>query len=370
MHTTLRPYVTAGVALVGASVIAATPFAAPLPDIQQRAVELTADADGLIADAQDVFGGAFDALTGGSGAELSTLALSDTVPLFTSWVDVFSSAFNNLGELGQSVLDNPAPILEQLATNWLGYGQTYAGAIQTAAENLAQMLDPSYAYGLWGQLQTAFTDLTSGQFQDAVQTAYSGITQTLIAPGFALLPTLQIPGDIAHNVYNVAQLIPQLAMGLGLGVLQPLSASIYGAFATSGQAVVDAISDADALGALTALGNVPTAVVGGLLSGFGYSTGILQDPGGPIALILQMRELVADAIGGGAAAQGLAEGPLNALVSAPMETLGSMFNADGLADLGALLDPGQFLSGMSELFDPTQLLAEVAQLPLLLLGLG
>jgi hypothetical protein len=34
MHSALRPYVTAGVALVGSSVIAVTPIAAPQPDIR------------------------------------------------------------------------------------------------------------------------------------------------------------------------------------------------------------------------------------------------------------------------------------------------------------------------------------------------
>jgi hypothetical protein len=40
MRTALRPYATAGVALVGASIIAVTPIAAPLPEIQMRPVKL------------------------------------------------------------------------------------------------------------------------------------------------------------------------------------------------------------------------------------------------------------------------------------------------------------------------------------------
>src|SRR5215211_2971413 len=45
MHAAVRPYVTAGAALVGASVIAVTPIAAPPPDIQvaNPAVRLAAD---------------------------------------------------------------------------------------------------------------------------------------------------------------------------------------------------------------------------------------------------------------------------------------------------------------------------------------
>src|SRR5436305_10263990 len=40
MQQTMRPYATAGVALVGASIIAVTPVAAPLPEIQARSVKL------------------------------------------------------------------------------------------------------------------------------------------------------------------------------------------------------------------------------------------------------------------------------------------------------------------------------------------
>lgn len=51
MHATVRPYATAGVALVGASLVAVTPVAAPLPapvDVQSRAVALTSAWDDVL----------------------------------------------------------------------------------------------------------------------------------------------------------------------------------------------------------------------------------------------------------------------------------------------------------------------------------
>ncbi|HEU4360447.1 MAG TPA: PE-PPE domain-containing protein [Mycobacterium sp.] len=49
MQTALRPYAAAGVALVGAGLILATPVTAPPPDVQVRAVQLTAGEDvGLV----------------------------------------------------------------------------------------------------------------------------------------------------------------------------------------------------------------------------------------------------------------------------------------------------------------------------------
>ena len=40
MQQVMRPYATAGIALVGASIIAVTPIVAPLPEIQTRPVQL------------------------------------------------------------------------------------------------------------------------------------------------------------------------------------------------------------------------------------------------------------------------------------------------------------------------------------------
>jgi hypothetical protein len=51
----LRPFVTAGVAIVGASLIAATPMAPRLPDIQMRDVTLTTADAGLLTPWEDVF---------------------------------------------------------------------------------------------------------------------------------------------------------------------------------------------------------------------------------------------------------------------------------------------------------------------------
>ncbi|OHV04097.1 hypothetical protein [Mycobacterium talmoniae] len=358
MHATLRPYLTAGVVLVGASTIAVTPAAAPLPAIQHRVVELTTGASALIDETHDIFGGALNTLTGAVGADAALLTVPSQVPLFTSWLDVFASAFSNAGELGKTVLADPAPILTQLVTNWLGYGQTYAGALGQAVENLVTQLTPGSVGGLWYNLDQAFELLGAGQFEDAVRAAYSGIIQTIIAPGFALLPTLQIPVEIAHNLYSAAQLIPQIAMGLGLGALGPLASGVY-AFGASGQAVVDAIGDGNVLGALGAVANMPTAVVGGVLNGFEYGKGILSDPGGPIALLLQMRDTIADAIGAATGTQALTDGPLTALFSAPLEALSGAFGADGLSELGALLDPTQFLTSLGDLFDPAQFLGEL-----------
>jgi hypothetical protein len=50
MQQVMRPYATAGIALVGASIIAVTPIAAPLPEIQTRPVQLVDAWSDLITD--------------------------------------------------------------------------------------------------------------------------------------------------------------------------------------------------------------------------------------------------------------------------------------------------------------------------------
>ena len=87
MQSALRPYVTAGVALVGASAIAVTPVTVPPPDIDIRdtAVQLS--------------------------------ALVNPIDVFTP---IFEAALENAQAVGEAIAANPAPILEQVIANQLG----------------------------------------------------------------------------------------------------------------------------------------------------------------------------------------------------------------------------------------------------------
>jgi hypothetical protein len=50
MNSALRPYVTVGAALVGASVIAVTPVTNPLPDVHAPDIQLTAGEEDIVID--------------------------------------------------------------------------------------------------------------------------------------------------------------------------------------------------------------------------------------------------------------------------------------------------------------------------------
>lgn len=89
MQGALRPYVTAGVALVGASVIAASPVAPPVPDMKvsatpsvSAAMQLTATSNPLIAFSQ-----------------------------------LFGNTVTNATGLFEQFLATPAPILSQVLVN-------------------------------------------------------------------------------------------------------------------------------------------------------------------------------------------------------------------------------------------------------------
>ncbi|PQM45055.1 hypothetical protein C1Y40_04781 [Mycobacterium talmoniae] len=106
MHATLHPYLTAGVALVGASMIAVTPVAAPLvTEVQQRAVELTA-----------------------------APVINDPS---TDWLEIFTKALGNVGQIGTAWAEHPFPILQQVIDNQIGYAETIGGALQGSVTGLA-----------------------------------------------------------------------------------------------------------------------------------------------------------------------------------------------------------------------------------------
>ena len=103
MQAAVRSYRTMGVALVGASVVAVSPMAPPLPHVQavERAVS-------------------------SAGVELDAL-----VNPIEQWVQVLQAAGANLGTIAQTIIDNPTPILSQVIANQTAYAQQFGANFQT-----------------------------------------------------------------------------------------------------------------------------------------------------------------------------------------------------------------------------------------------
>ena len=112
MHAAVRPYFTGGIALVGASVIAVSPIAPPLPDFH------------LPNPAQVA----------------KEVELAAFVNPITTLTDVIQTAINNLSTTGGQVLADPFPVLQQIGVNQQGFATT----LSTAAQALPTPLRPRH----------------------------------------------------------------------------------------------------------------------------------------------------------------------------------------------------------------------------------
>lgn len=243
MNLALRPYATAGIALVGASVIAATPLAPPPTEM----------------------GGA---ITRASSAAVELTAAVDPI---AAWADLITRTPESLLALGGLLADNPAPILGQIVANWSGYGQTLGTALQTAGTGLSTFLTtqlPTY-------LQTFSDQLMSGDMYGAAQTFSGAILGLATGIGFPMLNVLSIPADITQNFANVVATLPGFAgpvVSAGLGALMTLTGTTL-ATGESAQAVVDAFKSGDPAEVVNALAAMPATIADALLNGYASPDG-------------------------------------------------------------------------------------------------
>lgn len=129
MTLALRPYVTAGVAIVGAGIIAVTPVAAPPPAMQSHSIQLSA-------------------------------AIDDPIEVFAP---VFAQASTVIQNAIQAEIDDPFPIIVGLAGKLAADGKTLG--------DIANALGQSYGglvAGLPGALTTYAQKIASGDFTGAV----------------------------------------------------------------------------------------------------------------------------------------------------------------------------------------------------------
>jgi hypothetical protein len=354
MEHSLRPYVTAGVVLAGASLIAAAPLGPTAVEIQTRAVQLAA----VDATAADV---------------VSALAFQQEYPVSTL-ADVFTNAFANLESLGSDSISNPTPIISAIMENQLIYANDLATAAETAGTNLVNALQDFPTV-----LSNVMSDLASGDFFDAQTSITQFLTQTpldILRPldnGFFevaqsissnlenLLSPPQINYDSASDGFLPSS-VPQWFSELVQAGLMPAHAADL-AIAGVGQDIVDAMQNGDSTLAFNDLMNAPATILDAFLNG--YNLG--DDDGGGRTMLDS-----ADAIMRSDSAQGLLsdEGTVATLREASetiareiapkreLETDAAGATASGadlhtlVADLGTLLSPDTALGEIATAFDP------------------
>jgi hypothetical protein len=273
MQTFVRTSMTSGVALIGASVIALSPIVVAPQQVHLPAIPVSSIAATLTASA------------------------TSTVDPFTEWVQVLTTTFNNLAALGQQVQSDPAPIVEQIIANQIGYATTISTALANAGGSLAASLT-----ALPQAFLTAAQQLAAGQISNALSTAYFAVLALVEYPALQLLPLLNIPGQVLQNITNVVKAVPSVLVVAGFSALSTVT-SVENAFGDSAQAVYDAVRVGDFGAAVNAIVNAPAVLTDAFLNGYPATggPGILTPVGagqtGLVAALLSLRDTIAQALG-------------------------------------------------------------------------
>ncbi|MDT5205647.1 MAG: hypothetical protein QOD34_2283 [Mycobacterium sp.] len=264
MELSLRPYVTAGVVVAGAGLIAAAPLGPSALEIQTRAVQLVSTED-LAADV------------------VSAAAAQQEFPVST-WADVFLNAFSNLESLQSPFGLNGEPILQAVMENQLIYSNELATAAETAGTNLVTALQ-----NLPDVLSRAMSDLTSGDVFDAETSITQFLTQT---PLEVIRPLNNGFFEVAQSISNhLSNLLagPDITRADAAGDFLPLSVPQWVtelvqaqllaphaaelAFAGVSQDIVTAIQGGDSTLAFSDLMNAPSTILDAFLNGYNLGDG-------------------------------------------------------------------------------------------------
>jgi hypothetical protein len=269
MQVVLRPYVSAGVAVAGASLIAVTPVVPPPLELQERAVQLSAAVDnglaGLAGDggqAVNAISGAAGELTGGLPTLGSLLSLvADPFPTIGP-VQVLTDASANLSGLAGEFLG--FPLLTAILSNWAAYGEQLALTTAAAGEALTTALA-----ALPAAVQTALTDLVSGNIYGAVATLFDAgyvtpLVSTVSVLGEGIFPILS---NITANLNVGANQGPDILSTFLQAGLYPINAALAGAAGVTDNIVGD-LTGGNFLDALENVALAPSTVIGAFLNGY------------------------------------------------------------------------------------------------------
>lgn len=297
MQVALRPYVTAGVAVAGASLIAVTPVVPPPLELQERGVQLSAAVDnglaGLAGDGAQVvnaISGAAGELTGGLPTLSSVLNLvaDPTFPTIGP-VQVLTDGFANFSGLAGEFLAQPFPILTAILGNGVAYGAQLAQTALAAGQALITALGE-----LPAAVQTALTDLVSGNIYGAVATLFDAgfvtpLLDTVSPLAEGIFPIFE---HITANLTNILGDGPSLLDEAVLAPLYPINAALAGAAGVTNNIVGD-LTGGNFLAALENVALAPSTVIGAFFNGYQEAPpfgslpemgGLLTNPSGVVGV--------------------------------------------------------------------------------------
>jgi hypothetical protein len=185
MQMALRPYVTAGIAIVGASVIAVAPIA-PHPDVHLPAVQLSA-------------------------------AIDNPIEVFTP---VANAAGTWLTNTIRSEIANPFPILHQIVTNQITTAGQVLQAVNAGGAALGDL-----AAGLPATLQAAFAKLAVGDVNGAIDSVIASGLNPIVNLITGVWTPLQ---DVLQRPFAVGQALVPALFNAGLSLALAAVASTVG----------------------------------------------------------------------------------------------------------------------------------------------
>ncbi|WP_157561085.1 hypothetical protein [Mycobacterium sp. E802] len=273
MEAAVRSYLTAGVALTGAAVIAVSPLAPTPTDIQLPAVPI-------------------------SSAAVTLNALTNPLD---AWAETLTTAGTNLQSLVEQLAADPAPILQTVISNQVGNATVVAEAIQTYGTLLNSTLQ-----SLPEALQTAGDLIAKGEIVKGMD----GLTNELLPAIVGLIDlgnnTWSAVSTTTQNIQNVIEALPDLVTSVALPALYPVLSVVNGLAATT-EEVVKAVNAGDPEAVANAVINAPAHLTNAFLNGEGKILGFLPTPGllspisdfgflgsGPIASALDLPRAIAD----------------------------------------------------------------------------
>jgi hypothetical protein len=253
----------AGVAVLGASLIAVNPGAPPLPEVQHRAVQLTAgelDWSQVVAESE---------------TNLQTLE-GEAATANADLSSAFSTEFGGFGtQVATDFSDAETGVQQAISGGWYGDDDGYVFGLFPGS------LDGADGIQTGSTLQEISTALDQGSLFNAFAyfdtfslEAFDHIVQPLIAPlltdtSDSGVTTLPIPGELLQALANVYDQLFSYdnVVTLGNAMLSPAISAI---FALTGDldTIGTEFSSGDYTQGLSDLSNLPSDVTGALLNGF------------------------------------------------------------------------------------------------------
>jgi len=286
MQETLRPYATAGIALVGASMIAVTPVAAPPLSVQSRPVQLVDAWSDLISNTTANLDNIISNANSSDISQVFSELLTNPYGVIAAFANVDPTVTTDLTSLPGTISVELPPGLELAIA---GFGSS--GATLTALESVAQQLqsDPSFT-NLYEGVATVLNAYLNGQ--DNISLLDGAITIPLyngiLAPETSLDVNINLTslidalglGNTPLTDLDLSSLLSQIGLGkLDLGTLfSDLGLSTKGL----GTLLADATNPVTTLGGLLNLlglndlgtGDGITVALTQVLSGLGLDTNV------------------------------------------------------------------------------------------------